>query len=429
MLSKNNKLTNFSKASITRSACFRPENEVELEALMANPDIEKILARGQGLSYSDCCLHDQAFIIDMSRFNHLISFDEKTGIVVCQGSVTFDDLLKISPHYIPPVIPGTLKATIAGGIANDVHGKNNPKEGNFGHHIVWLELQMGKESYYCDNQTNKELFYATIAGLGLTGVIKRVALKMRKSSHFVEAQYEKYRSLAPLIARMQTTGSDNDYQVAWLDLLNKPLAILSLANHCEATSQRTEAVYSVPKLPLRLIYPWFIKQFNRCYGSWQTLTKKQLPLKQFNNPLDTLLDWNHLYGKKGLLQFQAVMDKENAVEALEALFAIIHTNNATPTLAVLKYFNQNGLGLLSFTKPGFTLAIDFINNSMAQKTIAAMNEWISKAGGKIYLAKDLFLTKNQFVEQYPNHQQFLQLLTQHHSKMSSDLGKRLGLSA
>ncbi len=428
MRSKNKQYSNFSQAVQATSNCFRPNTEEEIGPLFTAAD-KGILARGNGSSYGDCCLNHRGVVIDTSRLNHLISFDEQSGLLVCQGSVTFADLFLVSPHYVPPVIPGTLRATVAGGIANDVHGKNNHHQGTFGHHVQWLDLQLGKRSFRCDQTINSELFHATLAGLGLTGIIKQAAINMRKASHFVAVQYEKYSEFATLLERMQKGGCEFDYQVAWLDLVNQPRALLSLANHCEQTNSTTPQRYhTIPKLPIRLINAWLIKQFNHYYFNKQRTTQRILPLTQFNNPLDSIGHWNRLYGKNGLLQFQAVVNIDIGLIALSELLAIIRSQQATPTLAVLKYFTKAGAGLLSFAQPGFTLAIDFINNPQAQKAIAMMNEWITNAKGKIYLAKDLLLTKEQFAQQYPNHKQFSQLLSQYESTMSSNLSKRLGIT-
>lgn len=428
MLSKNKKFSNFSNAIQSTSNCFRPDNEGQIESLFANTNNSGYLARGNGSSYSDCCLYDKGIIIDTSRLNHLLSFDETSGVLICQGSVTFADLFLVNPHYIPPVIPGTLRATVAGGIANDIHGKNNHHNGSFGHHIQWIELQLGNQSLHCDRKENPDLFYATIAGLGLTGIIKRVGINMRKASHFVAAHTEKYLEFKTLLQRMQNEGCQYDYQVAWLDLLNKPRALLSLANHSEPTPSKSKYQLTIPKLPIRLINPWVMKQFNRYYFKKHQTIQQILPLSQFNNPLDSISHWNRLYGKNGLLQFQAIVNVDLAFTAIEQLLAIIRAKHATPTLAVLKYFTQSGSGLLSFAEPGFTLAIDFINNQQAREAISEMNEWITKAGGKIYLAKDLLLTEDQFIQQYPKHKQFSKLLTQYQSTMRSDLSNRLGIT-
>lgn len=336
----------------------------------------------------------------------------------------------VHPQYVPPVIPGTLQATVAGGIANDVHGKNNHQQGCFGEHIQWLELQLGQQLYHCDRETHAKLYHATIAGLGLTGFIRRAAIKMRKASPFVLAHSEKYFSWEATLARMQEGGCSYDYQVAWLDLLNEPKALISFANHCEAEAitMKKQQSYKVPKLTIRLINAWVMKQFNRYYFATHPTKEQILPLPQFNNPLDSVTGWNHFYGKKGLLQFQALVDRDLTLSAIEELLKIIRSHQATPTLAVLKYFSNPGLGLLSFAQPGFTLAIDFINNQQAQQAILAMNEWITERSGKIYLAKDLLLTEQQFKQQYPGHESFSQLLCHYKSKMRSNLSHRLGIT-
>ncbi|CDZ78556.1 putative decaprenylphosphoryl-beta-D-ribose oxidase [Legionella massiliensis] len=424
MRSKSKQLSNFSNAKQSTSDCFRPDNEAQ----MANINLVGALARGNGSSYSDCCLNDQGVIIDTTRLNHLISFDEKTGLLVCQGSVSFADLFLVNPHYIPAVIPGTLKATVAGGIANDVHGKNNHQQGNFGQHLEWIELQLGQQSLFCDRKAHADLFHATIAGLGLTGVIKRVGLRMRKASQFVVTHSEKHDNWETMLERLQYKGCDYDYQVAWLDLLNEPRALLSFANHCEGENKKDSYLHTVPKLPIRLVNAWLMKLFNRFYFKSHPTEERILSLQQFNNPLDTIRHWNRLYGKNGLLQFQALFDKDIALQAIEELLQIIRAHQAIPTLAVLKLFTQPGEGLLSFAQPGFTLAIDFINNEQARKAIRAMNEWITQARGKIYLAKDLLLTSQQFAQQYPNHERFRELLTHYKSNMRSDMSTRLGIT-
>ncbi|PJE16645.1 FAD-binding oxidoreductase [Legionella sp.] len=429
MLSKNKQFSNFSNAKQTNSDCFRPDNEEELASLFSHSSEKGLLARGNGSSYGDCCLNHQGLIVDTSRLNHLLNFNEETGLLVCQGSVSFADLFLVSPHYIPPVIPGTLRATVAGGVANDVHGKNNHHAGSFGEHVQWIDLQLGEQFLRCDRKTHAELFYATLAGLGLTGIIKQVAIQMRKATHFVQVQYEKYYDFAPLLEQMKKKGCHFDYQVAWLDLLNKPRALLSLANHCEPITMSTQRYrHTIPKLPIRLITSWGMKQFNRIYFQGHTTTQRTLALSQFNNPLDSVAHWNRLYGKKGLLQFQALVPEELALTALKTLLEIIRSHQATPTLAVLKYFSKPGLGLLSFVQPGFTLAVDFINNQQAHQAILAMNEWISEVKGKVYLAKDLLLTAKQFAKQYPQQEQFSEILKRYNSRMRSDLSQRLGIT-
>ncbi|ASQ45365.1 FAD-binding oxidoreductase [Legionella clemsonensis] len=428
MLGRTKKLSNFSNSVKTNALCLRPDTEAQVAQVFTHSS--GLLARGQGSSYGDCCVNHEGVIVDTTRLNHLISFDDSSGILIAQGGVKFSDLFSVSPRYVPPVIPGTLRATLAGGVANDIHGKNNHYAGSFGQHLAWLELQLGAQTFICSPQKHSDLFYATIGGLGLTGIIKRVAIKMRKAHPFVITETEKHTELASLLKRMQSHGLQYDYQVAWLDLLNqKHYALLSLANHTEETKAKSRYHFTIPKIPLRLVNRWNMKLFNRYYFKSYQTKKRIIPLYYFNNPLDTIRNWNRLYGKKGLLQFQAVFDTEKAEDVIERLLTLITTTQATPTLAVLKYFTQQGCGLLSFTQPGFTLAVDFINNSQAQTAIRLMNEYITEMNGKSYLAKDLLLTPEQFRRQYPHHEEFIDILAHYKSAMCSDLSKRLGITS
>ena len=343
------------------------------------------------------------------------------------------ELFNVHPDFIPPVIPGTLKATLGGGIANDVHGKNNDQEGSLGHHIEWIELQLANRTIYCSRVQNQDLFLATIGGLGLTGVIKRLALILKKSTRFVECASKPFTTWHELLQSMQKEAQDYDYQAAWLDLLNvnaSQRSVLTLANHCQPISDinSTRRLHiTIPRLPLRVINSFVMKQFNRIYFNTTQSQKNIKPLNDFNNPLDKLNHWNRLYGKKGLVQFQAVFDVLHGEETLKRLVSLIHSSQATPTLAVLKYFSQAGEGLLSFVKPGFTIAIDFICNQNAVNAIQLMNQMITRLGGQIYLGKDLFLTQEQFKQQYPNQGNFCEILTKYYCASESDLSRRLGI--
>ena len=432
MRAKISTLTNFTNAIHRQSPCFRPENEQQLEAITQLLATQAPLARGAGMSYSDGCINENNPVIDCTRLNHFISFDENTGLLVCQPGITFAELFTVHPEFIPPVIPGTLKATLGGGIANDIHGKNNAHAGTLGHHIEWLELQVGNRHIYCSRTENQALFSATLGGLGLTGVIKRLAITLKNASHCVEVSTKRMDSWSTLLQQLQQDASQYEYQVAWLDLLNPfPRAILSQANHCNTTKHSPKSTRSlkIPKLPCRLINRFSMTQFNRLYYRLAKDGTQVEALTHFNNPLDKINHWNRLYGKQGLLQFQAVFNVPKASETLAHLIKIIQSTQATPTLAVLKHFAQSGTGLLSFVKPGYTLAIDFINNPSAVKAIQQLNEIITNLGEKVYLGKDLFLTPEQFKKQYPNEGHFNRILAEYQCGFESDQSRRLGLGA
>lgn len=425
-------LTNFSHSVHSTSDCYRPEKERELVALSGQlgRDSKSFLARGAGLSYNDCCINDGGDIIDTRRLNHLLAFDEKTEELVCQPAVTFKDLFLVHPDYVPPVIPGTLHATLAGGIANDVHGKNNHQAGTLGQHIVWIDLLQGKRLLRISREEHSELFYSTIGGLGLTGLIKRLSIKLHRASRFVTVRSEKHQSWEGLLQSMQDKAGQYRYHAAWMDLLGQNRAILYLANHEENADRSNEIntqQHSIPALPFRLIHRWNMALFNRFFFQAHSTKDKIDSLAHFNNPLDAILNWNNLYGKQGLLQFQAVLPETVFLRFLNASLSLIEKLGAVPTLAVLKLFSKRGAGLLSFVEPGFSIAIDFINNDKAKAAISEMNAHVTELGGRVYLAKDLLLTREQFLIQYPNYPQFADVIKQAPSSLQSSLSRRLGL--
>lgn len=428
MRSKKTHLTPFSRAIHSHSMCLRPDNIEELEGYLSQHAPTHLLARGAGLSYNDSCLNQDGYIIDTQRFNHLMDFNQETGVVICQGNVPIKDLFLLHPDYIPPVIPGTVYATVAGGIAHDIHGKNNHLAGSFGHHILWFDLLLNNTIIRCSPNEHSDLFKATISGLGLTGIITKVALGLKKSSRFIQAENKKFDSLNPLIHYMSTIGLNNDYQAAWLDLLNpSPKALLLVGNSCESLTVKKERTISIPKLPCSLLHSWNMKLFNTFYFK-RKKESQALSLEQFNNPLDKIKHWDRFYGPQGFIQFQAVFDQHNALQTIEHLIHLIRMNKATPTLAVLKLFIQSGEGYLSFCKPGFTLAIDFIHNQPARQAISKMNEYLTEIKGQVYLAKDLLLNPEQFRSMYKKQEEWMDVLKKYHCTMQSNLSQRLGIT-
>lgn len=429
MKHKIQKLNTYGRSKWTNCACFRPDSEGEAKELLLKHKNNNLLIRGSGLSYSDCSLLSNGKIIDARRLNNFISFDKETKILEVQGGVTFRDLLSFNKNYIPAIIPGTLNATLAGSIANDVHGKNNHKFGSIGYEIKSFNLDQGITTLECDEINNPDLFYATIGGLGLTGFITRIKIRLLESNQMVVAKSYKFKSFNVLLDYMQTDGLNYDFQVAWLDWLNNSeKSVYSYANYTKENKSFNELKkILLPKFPFKLISPLLIKQFNRYFYDKKHFDNQIMPIWKFNNPLEFIDNWDCLYGKSGLLQFQALIPISKRNHLME-LREILNSYNAAPLLVVLKYFTMKGQGLLSFCEPGFCIAIDLINEEKSILAIKAMNELVTKINGKIYLAKDRFLTDTQFKSMYTNHDVFMSILKKYQSPFNSDLSIRIGLN-
>ena len=423
------KLTNFALNMHKKVQCIRADNEEVLYNYVASNPGLKLLAKGRGLSYNDSFFNSAGLVLDTTCLNHLLEFDKEKGLIICQGGVLIKDLFLLHPQFLPAVVPGTLNVTVAGCIAHDVHGKNNTHCGSFGRHVVWVDLLVQDKVIRCSREHSADLFYATIGGLGLTGIIMRVALHLKKATQNVQLTNKAFYSLDALTTYMLHEGMLSTYQVAWVDILSTTIKAIHFgATHSENTILKAKNKRTLPKIPLRLLNKWTVKGFNALYfRTHKGGACKNTSFNAFNNPLDHMVNWNYLYGRKGLIQFQGLIPIEISEVALKQLIHIIKFHKATPTLAVLKLFTQAGEGLLSFCEKGFTIAIDLINDAQAQKAVLALNSLMYEVGGRVYLAKDVLLTPSYFQAMYPNHRAFSAVLREYSCYQQSDLAKRLGI--
>ena len=427
-----------------RSDClvFRPERTEELEVLLQKEHEGGIIAYANGLNYGDQAFNTNGHIIQTTRLDRMLSFDEKTGILVCESGVTFKDLLMtfLSRGWMPPVIPGTLNVTLGGAVANDVHGKNDHGYGSFGRHVLSIELITALGTKLLTPNQHTDLFFATIGGLGLTGVISQISLQMVKApSSFVAVKTQRVKYLEQWIENLTNPSDKADFRAGWMDLspqgIKTERGLLWSANFLNLAKGKVAipaAFRQYPAVPVPFMqYTTALSCLNSVYFySVPRKGKTQYQhLMNFINPLDKIKSWNKWYGRSGLYQLQCVIPNEAALSGLKTMMTCIKEKNARPGLAVIKSLSQEGPGLLSFTSPGITLAMDFHNRPDHKNTIKEITAIIQAHGGKIYLAKDALLDKAAFKKMYPNYEAFRMIREKYDlvNVFNSDLSRRLGI--
>jgi FAD/FMN-containing dehydrogenase len=387
-----------------------------LKAGEAQPD--SLLAYGNGRSYGDSCINPKGAAADMGEMNRVLSFDPETGLAEVEAGVLLSDLIAhAAPHgYFPAVVPGTQFVTIGGAIANDVHGKNHHRRGTFGCHVESVALLRSDGSLReCSREKNKELFAATIGGMGLTGLILSAKLQLMKvPSPDVAERVVKFRDLAEYLGLAEAADADNEYAVAWVDQLatgrSTGRGLLLTGNHAEtrSTSQTTKtARLSVPFTPpITVLNQPFLRLFNTAYR-WAKGRKAGEHIsshQSFFFPLDGVRDWNRLYGPRGLHQHQSVIPFEAAREALPAMLAATQRAGQGSFLTVLKRFGDvKSPGLISFPRPGYTLTLDFPHRG--ESTLALLRELdriTVDAGGAVNPYKDARMGEHVFAASFPN---------------------------
>ncbi len=387
------------------------------------PAMQNKLVVGNRRSYGDVCVNDGGTIFDATGLNKFISFDKATGVVRCEAGVTLWQLAKIAvPHgWFLPVTPGTGFVTIAGAVANDVHGKNHHVAGSFGCYVKRFELRRSNgEVLICSETEHTDFFAATIGGLGLTGFIAWVEIALKPLHHSLMAvesvSYSSYKEFLTLSAESEKT---HEYCVSWIDCLSDAgQGVFFRANHAQEgglgnnfnTSKRRVPAFVGAGFPL--VNRLSVKLFNAAYIRAHSGDKQYTEtIAKFFYPLDSVLNWNRIYGRKGFYQFQCVVPFESA-EVLSEMLARIAASNQGSFLSVLKTMGSiKSPALLSFCRPGVTLALDFPNRGDKTKQLIATLEKITvAAGGAIYPAKDAMMSSETFEKSFPKLTEFVKFI-------------------
>lgn len=406
---------NYPKHPQTGEAIFW-RNNLNYALSFAAKKYGSTLAFGAGRSYGDSCLAASGHALYLKTLNHFIEADWQHGILRAEAGVTLEDILNVAiPHgWFLPVTPGTKYATIAGAVANDVHGKNHHVRGTFGRHIRSFELlRCDQMPLNCSPIENSELFRATIGGLGLTGVISQVELQLMPiTSSEIDTTTTSFGSVDEFFELSEKFDSQNEYSVAWVDCLagekNLGRGIFFTGNHAQNGELKvsTKKKITVPLTPpFSLINSLSVKAFNQLYytRNKNSAAQKKVNYDPFFYPLDGILKWNRIYGSSGFQQYQCVIPENNASDGIKELLRVTAQFKAGSFLAVLKRCGEiKSPGLLSFPLAGTSLALDFAEKSeFNKKLFAKLDEVVVAAGGRLYPAKDAHMSGADFRKFYP----------------------------
>ena len=376
---------------------------------------EKMLPFAYGRSYGDSCLNAGGALLDVSRLRRFIAFDETRGVLRCEAGVTLAEVLAlvVPRGWFVPVLPGTKWVSVGGAIANDIHGKNHHRAGTFGAHVTCFELMRSTgERVLCTPERNAELFRATIAGLGLTGLILWAEFQLKRiPGPAIAMERIRFRGLRDFLD-LSSSDQEYEYTVAWIDCLARGRALgrglFLRGDHVagsDAMAPDDGPRISVPlDLPSALISRGTTSVFNAVYYRAQLRTRQRRTTRYepFFFPLDGIGAWNRLYGRNGFLQYQCVVS-DDSESAIAELLRQVAGSRETPSLAVLKRFGPIASpGLLSFPRPGITLAMDFaMRGSSTLDLLERLDRIVLDAGGAVYPAKDARMSAESFGRFFP----------------------------
>ncbi len=429
---------------------YRPEQIRDLRQVLTTKNQDTLIARGLGRSYGDPAVNTDDGVILCQRLNRFLAFDEQSGILECEAGISLAEIIEhlLPRGYFLPVTPGTKFVTVGGAIAADVHGKNHHCDGTFSKFVLDLKLMKPSgEIILCSPTQEPDIFWATVGGMGLTGVIVSARIQLlRVPSAYIKVRYDRAANLDQAFELFSADDQQFRYSVAWIDCLasGKSLgrSVLMRGDFAAVTDlpanlqTKPYHIKSRRKKSVPFNFPGFvlnrlaIKTFNASYYASHRNSTRLVDYDNFFYPLDSILHWNRMYGRRGFVQYQALFPTQTSHAGLRQLLEALTRSGMGSFLAVLKATGAAGSGLLSFPFPGHTLALDIPNTGEPlRQLLTQLDRIVLDHGGRLYLAKDATMTRDSFAQMYPQLGHFKEIcaaLDPDH-RLASTQARRLGL--
>jgi decaprenylphospho-beta-D-ribofuranose 2-oxidase len=449
-------LTGFGRTAPSTASVAAVRTDADVLAALAEPAPRGITARGLGSSYGDPAQNAGGLVLDMTGLNriHRISRDDTTGhgLATVDAGVSLDSLMRAALPFglWVPVLPGTRQVTVGGAIASDIHGKNHHTAGSFGNHVRSIELAGadGTVRTLTPDGEHAELFWATVGGMGLTGVMLRATIELKtcESAYFV-VDTDRTDNLDDLMSLL-TDGSDDryDYSAAWFDTTTTGAALgravltrgsLARRDQLPAKLARDPLKFDAPQLlrfpdvfPNGLANPATLRAFSELW--WRKAPRRQRDAVQnitaFYQVLDLFGNWNRVFGKRGFLQYQFVVPM-GAEDTFRRIVEIIAGSDHASGLNVLKRFGAGNIAPLSFPLPGWTITVDFPIAAGLHELCTELDELVLGAGGRHYLAKESRTSPAAIRAGYPRLDEWrkVRAAADPNGLFTSDLARRLEL--
>lgn len=449
-------LSGWGRTARSRALVLAPSDAQQVADRVAAAPAGGLIARGAGRNYGDAAQNAGGEVLDMTAMDRVLSVDAGRGLVTVQAGATVAAVMAaLAPHGLTlPVVPGTRHVTIAGAIASDIHGKNHHSDGGFARYVQSLTLCTPAQGLLeVSPEGDPELFYGTLGGMGLTGVIVQATLTAAPlPTPWVAEDLDRTASLDETLALLAGEEARR-YSVAWLDLLapgaQSGRALVSRADPVSEPSPRErrhlegagakyaegllrEPAFNVPRaVPGGLLRPAAVRAFNelRWRRGPRRARGRRLEMAPYFFPLDAIGGWNRLYGPRGLVQHQFVVPT-GADASLLRCFELLQEHRAPVYLAVFKRFGPAFGGPLSFPIEGWTLAVDVPAAWPGlARALDALDEVVAACGGRVYLTKDVRMRAELVPPMYPLLRRFrsLRARVDPDGVLRSDLARRLGL--
>jgi len=449
-------LNGWGRASPTLARVVAPDDPSSIERALVAPPKAGVIARGMGRSYGDAAQRAGGTVVDTSSLSRVVEVDHDAAEAEIQAGASLDQVMRalLPRGLFVPVTPGTRFVSVGGAIAADIHGKNHHCDGSFANHVTSMTLvtPTGTRTVTPNGESGATaLFWATMGGMGLTGIVTSARFRfIRVETSQMRVEVQRVADFDSLLSEMERVDKRFRYSVAWIDGMSRGRTLGrgvitagehatlgelegSVANGESPLTFNPRSGPSVPRgVPAGVLNRGTVRAFNEVW--WRRAPKlpseRLMSLGSFFHPLDSLRNWNRLYGPGGFVQYQLLLPFGRE-DRLRSILERASSSGAPSFLGVLKRFGPGNPGPLSFPSPGWTLTLDFpIGPAVLAPMLDELDQVVVESGGRVYFAKDGRLRPHQVPLMYPRLEEWRSVCetVDPRGVLCSDLCNRLRLS-
>ncbi len=432
-------ITSFDKTT----HCNSFMQSVEEKSSIYNIEGNRIIARGSGLSYCNASAFEKGLSIDMTPLDKIVSFDKDEGYITVEAGITVGELSNflIEKQFLLPVMPGYPKITVGGCIAFNVHGKSQSRVGLF---MDWVEeillYHPEKGTLMCSKKQNPDIFYLSMGGLGLTGIILSAKLKVKKTAgNIVTIKSVKVNNIKDAVYLMREEEDNFEFIYSWnnfnLKLKSFGQGIVYLEQFKQAFSTKAKPKKYVNNIIKNCTYSSFLNGFTiplMCqiyyYSNLLKPVSVDKNLYEAGFPIYGKEIYYHLFGKEGFREYQVLFEFSQWNDAITKIEEYVSIHKISISLASLKIF-KGSTHNISFSGTGVCLAMDVPNDKKSIPFFNRLDEIAIEHRGLINLSKDSRADGLLISKTYPEYNGFRQKIREYDPSrlFVSELSNRINI--
>jgi len=421
-----------------------PSSEDELRLALRNGPI---IVRGSGLSYGDPSLISRGSVLNLSQYKDQSRiFDQTSGLLKCWAGATQYSILKlVCPQgWVLPSIPGASGITIGGMIAANAHGKNHYQNGSIDHHLLSMKVMLADgEIIKCSREKEPDLFWATLGGLGLTGIVIEAKLQLcRINSVYASSNMMGFQGVDQLVNLIESNKAKYEYILGWADgrIRDNKIWQGAVSFGRNMRSDELEEPWHLPaleshKLPFpnplpigrttaRVINRVISRKFR---DGKETITD----LYRFSFPQELFSNWNVAFGPRGFVDYQCCIPQPKVSDCLKQVQKFLIESRLQCFMILFKRFGHpQREGHFSFPMDGFSFTLEAPVQKNIYEILNRLDEVIVGFGGRLNPIKDSRASPEMLKKMYPNLEQWLAVKKKYDptGKFCSDMSRRLELT-